>query len=223
MNLDSLQEFIEALDEAGELVHVKHPVRAKLEITEIADRAMKMPGGGPALLFEHVLLDDGSRSEFPVAINLFGSMKRMALALGTDDLDKIGARITELLEMKVPEGILGKLSLLPRLLEVGKFPPKVHGGKQACQDVVWRGADIDLGKLPIITCWPKDGGAYITLPMVISKDPKRGIRNVGMYRVQVHREEPARDALAAPQGGRRALARDGGTRREDAGVHRDRR
>ncbi len=180
-----MQEFIAAIDAAGELVRIAQPVRAKLEITEIADRAMKMPGGGPALLFEHVLLDDGSRSEFPVAINLFGSMTRMALALGTDDLDKIGGRITELLEMKVPEGILAKLSLLPRLLEVGKFPPRVHGGKPACQEVVWRGAEIDLTKLPIITCWPKDGGAYITLPMVISKDPKRGIRNVGMYRVQV--------------------------------------
>jgi 4-hydroxy-3-polyprenylbenzoate decarboxylase len=180
-----MQEFIAAIDAAGELVRITQPVRAKLEITEIADRAMKMPGGGPALLFEHVLLDDGSRSEFPVAINLFGSMTRMALALGTDDLDKIGGRITELLEMKVPEGILGKLSLLPRLLEVGKFPPRVHGGKPPCQEVVWRGAEIDLTKLPIITCWPKDGGAYITLPMVISKDPKRGIRNVGMYRVQV--------------------------------------
>jgi 4-hydroxy-3-polyprenylbenzoate decarboxylase len=77
------------------------------------------------------------------------------------------------------------LSLLPRLLEVGKFPPRVHGGKPPCQEIVWRGAEIDLTKLPIITCWPKDGGAYITLPMVISKDPKRGIRNVGMYRVQV--------------------------------------
>jgi 4-hydroxy-3-polyprenylbenzoate decarboxylase len=180
-----MQEFIAAIDAAGELVRITQPVRAKLEITEIADRAMKMPGGGPALLFEHVLLDDGSRSEFPVAINLFGSMTRMALALGTDDLDKIGGRITELLEMKVPEGILGKLSLLPRLLEVGKFPPRVHGGKPPCQEIVWRGAEIDLTKLPIITCWPKDGGAYITLPMVISKDPKRGIRNVGMYRVQV--------------------------------------
>jgi 4-hydroxy-3-polyprenylbenzoate decarboxylase len=185
VSLDTMQEFIAAIDAAGELARITQPVRAKLEITEIADRAMKMPGGGPALLFEHVLLDDGSRSEFPVAINLFGSMTRMALALGTDDLDKIGGRITELLEMKVPEGILGKLSLLPRLLEVGKFPPRVHGGKPPCQEVVWRGAEIDLTKLPIITCWPKDGGAYITLPMVISKDPKRGIRNVGMYRVQV--------------------------------------
>jgi len=185
VSLDSLGQFIAALDAAGEIVRVKAPVRAKFELTEIADRAMKSPGGGPALLFEHVLLDDGTRSAYPVAINLFGSVRRMTMALGADDLDEIGARITELLNMKVPEGILGKLALLPRLLEVGKFPPRMQGGSAPCQEIVWKGGEIDLGKLPVITCWPKDGGPYITLPMVISKDPKRGIRNVGMYRVQV--------------------------------------
>src|SRR5207237_2445526 len=120
-----------------------------------------------------------------VAINLFGSTTRICLALGVNDLDEIGARITELLAMKVPEGLVGKLSLLPRLLEIAKFPPRIRGGKPACQEVVWQGGDIDLGKLPIITCWPEDGGPYITLPMVISRAPKLGIRNVGMYRVQV--------------------------------------
>jgi 4-hydroxy-3-polyprenylbenzoate decarboxylase len=185
VSLDSLQEFIAAIDKAGELVRITPPVRARLEITEIADRAMKSPGGGPALLFEHVILDDGTRSAHPVAINLFGSMTRMAMALGTKDLDAIGARITALLEMHVPEGFLAKLAMLPKLLEVGKFPPRVRSGKPACQEIVLQGKDIDLSKLPIITCWPKDGGPYITLPMVISKDPKRGIRNVGMYRVQV--------------------------------------
>ena len=185
MSLDSLADFIAAIDRIGELVRIAQPVRARLEITEITDRVMKQPGGGQALLFEHVLLDDGSRSAYPVAINLFGSMKRMALALGVDDLDAHGARITQLLDLKVPEGLLGKLSLLPRLLEVAKFPPRMQGGTPACQEVVWRGDEVDLRKLPIITCWPDDGGPYVTLPMVISKDPKRGIRNVGMYRVQV--------------------------------------
>jgi 4-hydroxy-3-polyprenylbenzoate decarboxylase len=90
-----------------------------------------------------------------------------------------------LLQTKVPEGLMGKLSMLPRLLEIGKFPPRVRSGKPPCQEVIWRGDDIDLGKLPIIKCWPEDGGAYITLPMVISRDPSKGIRNVGMYRVQV--------------------------------------
>jgi 4-hydroxy-3-polyprenylbenzoate decarboxylase len=184
MSIDTISDFIERIDAIGELVRVKHPVRAELEICEIADRVMKSPNGGPALLFEHVLLRDGTRSAYPVAINLFGSMKRMALSLGVSDLDDIGARITELVQMKVPDGLMGKLSMLPKLLEIGKFPPRVKGGSAACQAIVWKGGDIDLSKLPIITCWPEDGGPYITLPMVISKDPVRGIRNVGMYRVQ---------------------------------------
>src|SRR6266550_5128080 len=185
LTIDNLAQFIDAIDEAGELARIAHPVAAKLELCEIADRVMKRPGGGRALLFENVTLDDGTRSDYPVAINLFGSMTRMSLALGVTDLNDIGSRITELLAMKVPDGLVAKISLLPRLLEIAKFPPRVKGGKPACQEIVWRGDEIDLGKLPIITCWPEDGGPYITLPMVISRDPKRDIRNVGMYRVQV--------------------------------------
>jgi 4-hydroxy-3-polyprenylbenzoate decarboxylase len=183
--LDNLSQFIQVLDGAGELVRVRQAVAAKLELSEISDRVMKSAGGGPALFFEHVTLDDGSRSPYPVAINLFGSMRRMAISLGVDTLDEVGARITALLELKVPDGLFAKLSLLPRLLEVAKFPPRVRDGSPACQQIVLRGEEIDLGRLPIITCWPEDGGPYITLPMVISRDPKRGIRNVGMYRVQV--------------------------------------
>src|SRR5712671_8062029 len=167
------------------MARVKEPVKARLELCEIADRVMKQPGGGKALFFENVILDSGERSPYPVVINLYGSMRRMSLALGVDDLDEVGARITEMLDLKVPEGIVGKLAMLPRLLELGKFPPRVKGGKPASQEIVLKGDDVDLSKLPIITCWPEDGGPYITLPMVISKDPKRGIRNVGMYRVQV--------------------------------------
>ncbi len=185
MAFDTISEFAAALDHAGELVRIAQPVAAKLELSEIADRVMKQPSGGKALLFEHVLLDDGSRSPYPVAINLFGSARRMAMALGVDDLDAIGARITQLLDVNVPAGILAKLALLPRLLEIAKFPPRLRSGRPACQAVVHRGDDVDLTRLPIITCWPDDGGPYITLPMVISRDPVRGIRNVGMYRVQV--------------------------------------
>jgi 4-hydroxy-3-polyprenylbenzoate decarboxylase len=192
VTLDTLSEFIGAIEGIGELTRIREPVRVHLELCEIADRVMKQPGGGKALLFEHPVLPDGSRSAYPVAINLFGSMTRIALALGVHDLDEHAERITRLLDLKVPEGILGKLSLLPRLLEIAKFPPRVKGGTPACQEVVWRGEEIDLRKLPVITCWPKDGGPYITLPMVISRDPKRGIRNVGMYRVQVL----SRDTLA---------------------------
>ena len=192
MALDSLRDFIAAIDRIGELVRVSHPVRARLEIAEIADRCMKSPGGGPALLFEHVLLDDGRRSEWPVAINLFGSMRRMCLALGVEKLDDAGDRISDLLNLKVPEGLFGKLAMLPRLAEVAKFPPRVKGGRPSCQEVVLRGDEIDLGRIPFLTTWPGDGGPYITLPMVITTDPVRGTRNVGMYRIQVL----GRDTLA---------------------------
>ncbi|HZF68633.1 MAG TPA: UbiD family decarboxylase domain-containing protein, partial [Gemmatirosa sp.] len=176
MALDTLSDFIAAIEREGELVRVTHPVRAHLELCEIADRVSKLPGGGHALLFEHVLLRDGRRSEFPVAINLFGSMRRMALALGVASLDEPGRRIAELLDLKVPEGLLGKLSMLPRLLEVAKFPPRLKSGRPPCQEVVWRGDEVDLDRLPVITCWPEDGGPYLTLTMVVSKDPARGIR-----------------------------------------------
>ena len=192
MAIDTTREFIAVIEKAGELVRVAHPVRARLEIAEIADRCMKSPGGGPALLFEHVILDDGSRSPYPVAINLFGSMRRMCLALGVDQLDEVGGRISELLNLKVPEGLLGKLAMLPRLAEIAKFPPRVKGGRPACQDRILKGDEIDLRKLPFLTTWPGDGGPYITLPMVITTAPTRGIRNVGMYRIQV----PGRDTLS---------------------------
>jgi 4-hydroxy-3-polyprenylbenzoate decarboxylase len=184
MSVDTLEDFISRLDRAGDLTRITGPVSVNLELCDISDRVMKSAGGGKALLFENVTLFDGTRSAYPVAINLFGSMRRMAMALGVSDLNDIGARIAQMLEMKVPEGILAKLALLPRLLEMGKFPPRVKSGRPPCQQVVWRESEVDLRKLPIIKCWPEDGGPYITLPMVISRDPKRGIRNVGMYRVQ---------------------------------------
>ncbi len=180
---DTLHDFISQLDARKDLVRIRHEVSADLELCEITDRVMKQPGGGKALLFENVRLMNGEKSQFPVAINTFGSMERMSLSMGVENLDDVGARITELLEMKVPEGLLGKLSMLPKLLEVGKFPPRMRRGDAPCQEVVWRGDEVDLDKLPLIKCWPDDGGAYITFPMVITRDPKRGIRNVGMYRI----------------------------------------
>ena len=183
MTIDTLSEFVAQLEQAGELVRVRQPVSLDLELCEIADRVMKQPGGGKALLFEQPVLMNGMRSQFPVALNLFGSMRRMSMAMGVDSLDDIGARITEMMEMKVPEGLIGKLSLLPRLLEMAKFPPRMRRGTPPCQEVVWRGDQADLDALPLMKCWPEDGGAYITFPMVITRDPKRGIRNVGMYRI----------------------------------------
>jgi 4-hydroxy-3-polyprenylbenzoate decarboxylase len=183
VSVDTLTDFIAQLERAGELVRIKQPVLLDLELCEIADRVMKQPGGGKALLFEQPVLLNGERSEFPVAINLFGSMRRMSLSLGVDSLDEIGDRITELLATKVPDGLIGKLSMLPRLLEVGKFPPRMRRGTPPCQETIWQGDQVNLDRLPLIKCWPQDGGAYITFPMVITRDPKRGIRNVGMYRI----------------------------------------
>src|SRR5881392_3879779 len=185
MALDNLRDFLRALDARGELVHVGRPVSVDKEITEIADRCMKSPGGGPALLFEHPTLVSGAQARHPVAVNLFGSAKRMALALGVECLDEVGERIATLLNMKVPDSLLGKLALLPQLAEVAKFPPKTIGGKPPCQESVIREQDVDLAQFPVPVCWPEDGGPYITLAGVITRDPKTGVRNVGMYRVQV--------------------------------------
>ena len=192
MTIDTLAAFVQELDRAGELVRVREPVSVNLEMTEIADRVMKSDGGGKALLFEKPVLMNGAVSAFPVGINLFGSLRRMAIALGVERLDEIGARITDLLQTKPPEGIIAKLAMLPRLMEVAKFPPRKASGSPACQEVVWQGAQVDLNMLPLMKCWPEDGGAYITLPMVITRDPKRGIRNVGMYRIM----QTGRDTLA---------------------------
>jgi 4-hydroxy-3-polyprenylbenzoate decarboxylase len=185
MALDNLRAFIGAIDAAGELRRVDRPVRTALEMTEVADRVMKSPGGGPALLFQRPTLASGSTSSIPVAVNLFGSERRMAMALGVERLDEIGERIAELLHLKLPDGLLEKLALLPRLAEMAKFPPKTISGRAPCQDTVWREADVDLARLPIPVCWPQDGGPYLTLAGVITRDPESGTRNVGMYRIQV--------------------------------------
>ena len=185
MSIDSLRDFVRALDDAGELVRVREPVSTVKEITEVADRCMKSPGGGPALLFERPLLPGGQVAQQPVAINLFGSRRRIAMALGVESLDDVGKRIAGLMDTKVPDGLLEKLKLLPRLAEIAKYPPRAEHGRAACQAVVLEGASADVTRLPHLLCWPEDGGHYITLPMVITKDPATGVRNVGMYRVMV--------------------------------------
>src|SRR5881397_3766452 len=124
MALDNLRDFVDAIEKSDDLTRVMHPVAVDKEITEIADRCMKSAGGGPALLFTQPTLRSGGKSRFPVAVNLFGSERRISLALGVECLDHVGARIAELLAMKVPEGLLGKLAMLPRLAEIAKFPPK---------------------------------------------------------------------------------------------------
>jgi len=177
----SLRAFVDKLDAAGELVRIGRPCDPKLEIAAIANRTMKLPGGGPALWFEHVR---GSR--FPLLINAFGSKKRMALALGVDALEEHAAALAELLGAHEAGGSMwDKLKLLPKLARVAGAMPKSIDGPAPCQEVVEEGDAVDLTQLPILTCWPDDGGPFITLPIVITHDPETGTRNLGMYRLQL--------------------------------------
>jgi 4-hydroxy-3-polyprenylbenzoate decarboxylase len=185
VSLDSLRDFVRALEEAGELVRIREQVSCDREITEIADRCMKSAGGGPALLFENPLLVDGAPSRIPLLINAFGSPSRITLALGAPTLDAIGARIEDLLTPSVPDTLAERLAMLPKLLEVARFPPVTTSGDAPCQTVVQREHEADVQRLPHLHCWPQDGGPYITFPLVITKDPRTGVRNVGLYRIQV--------------------------------------
>ena len=175
MAYNSLQDFLQVLEREGELKRISHPVKAELEITEIADRVMK--SAGPALLFENVV-----GKNIPVLINAFGSTKRMALALGVKDIEEIAAEITKLIQTRPPKTFKDKLQLLGALVKMAGIPPKMVK-EAACQEVVNR--DPDLNLLPVLTCWPGDAGPFITLPMVFSKDAVKGTRNVGLYRMQV--------------------------------------
>jgi len=178
----SFQDFLERLQAAGELREIDERVSPHLEITEIADRVMKMPGGGPALLFTR---PDGF--DVPVAINVFGSRKRMSWALGVEDYEEIAAEIERLLRPEIPAGLTGKLRMLGPLRRLASSPPrKVSSG--ICQEVVHLGDEADLSKLPALHCWPEDGGPFITLPLVFTYDPTTGKRNVGMYRIQIYDE-----------------------------------
>jgi len=185
MTLDSLRDLVTSLDETGDLVRVREPVSTVYEIAEIADRCMKAQAGGPALLFERPVLPSGDVSRFPLGINLFGSLKRVAISLGVSSLDDIGARIAELLRTQVPDSLAGKLAMLPKLAEVAQYPPRAADGPVACQQVVMREHEADIRLLPHLKCWPADGGHYITFGMVVTRDPATGVRNVGLYRVQV--------------------------------------
>jgi 4-hydroxy-3-polyprenylbenzoate decarboxylase len=193
---DDLRDWIKALDKAGELKHIHEPVDPILEIAEITDRVSKWgrqggpkgetagayPPGGPALLFENVKGYPGGR----VLMNQFGSERRMKLALGVDSLDDVAGRIEGLLQLKSPEGLLGKLKMLPMLAEVGRFFPRTIAAKDAaCKQVIVR-ENFSVLDFPVLQCWPLDGGRFITLPCVVTRAPKSGKRNVGMYRMQVY-------------------------------------
>ncbi len=179
MTINHLREWIQVLDEAGELHRISAEVDPYLEIAEITDRVSKEEGApNKALLFENV-----KGSEFSVFINAFGSRERMALSLGGAP-EEHAQRIEDLLEQSPPEGLLEKLKMLPKLAEVGKwFPKKVSSAP--CQEVVWTDDQVDLSRLPVLTTWPEDAGPFITFPLCVTQDPETGRRNLGTYRLQV--------------------------------------
>ncbi len=199
---DDLRDWIKALEKHGELKRISEEVSPELEITEITDRVSKIGAashpfrtergkdeapqtyapGGPALLFENVKGHPGHK----VLINQFGSERRMALALGVDRLDEIAERIKGLMNMKAPSGMLDKLKLLPQLGVLASAFPKTLTAKEArCKETILRD-NFDLNQFPILKCWPLDGGRFITLPCVHTRDPRNGRRNIGMYRMQVY-------------------------------------
>ncbi len=191
---DDLRDWMQALEKKGELRRIREEVSPELEITEITDRISKIGArsaistkgsyapGGPALLFENVKGHAGHK----VLINQFGSERRMAMALGVERLDEVAERISGLMNMKAPEGLFDKLKMLPQLGALASAFPKIVNAKDApCKEVVRR-EGFDLNEFPILKCWPHDGGRFITLPCVHTRDPCSGKRNIGMYRMQVY-------------------------------------
>ena len=178
MAFRNLRAFLERLESQGDLARISTRVSPRLEIAEIADRAVK--AGGPALLFENV-----EGASMPVAINLFASKRRMLAALEIGSFDEWEERLDFFLDPRPPEGLLDKLKAIPRVTELASvFPKTVRSGP--CQEVVATGDEVDLSSLPVLTCWPQDGGPFITMPLVVTRDPASGKTNVGMYRMQVY-------------------------------------
>src|SRR5215510_9866360 len=171
-----LREWLARLEREGELVEVEAEVDPDLEITEINDRTVK--AGGPALLFERV-----KGSEHPLLINQFGTERRMAMAFDAPSLDAVATKLGDVLEMQPPQGLVEKVRGLQKLKSIADSRPKTVK-RGVCQELVIEGDDASLDLLPIQTCWPNDAAPFITLPAVITKDPKTGTRNVVMYRMQ---------------------------------------
>ena len=180
MTFKDIREFIIFLEGKGELKRITTPVSCELEIAEICDRVVK--SGGPALLFENV-----EGYDIPVLINMFGTERRMAWALGVERLDELAERISQLLGLMQgpPHGVMEKIKTLGQLRRLASFQPKLVK-RAPCQEVVITGDDVNLNTYPFLKCWPLDAGRYITLPLVITRDPETGTRNVGMYRIQVY-------------------------------------
>ncbi len=177
MAYDSLRDFVQKLDAAGELKRISVEVDPVLEITEVADREMKLPGGGKALLFEKC-----KGSQFPLLINAYGSTKRMAMALGVNDVEDIARELESLLKAKPPTSFKEAISLLGTAFELRHAKPKsVNTG--TCKQIVQQKPNVNT--LPIQKCWPQDAGRFVCMPLVITRDPDNGSRNVGTYRMQV--------------------------------------
>ena len=194
MAYDDLRDWIKTLEKQGELKRIREEVSPELEITEITDRVSKIGSargagkdkhapGGPALLFENVKGHPGHK----VFINQFGSERRMATALGVDKVDQIAERIQSLINLKPPTGgFFDKLKMLPQLADLANMFPKAISAKDApCKEIILK-EGFDLNGFPILKCWPHDGGRFITLPCVHTRDPRNGKRNIGMYRMQVY-------------------------------------
>ncbi|MEG1649639.1 MAG: UbiD family decarboxylase, partial [Rikenellaceae bacterium] len=177
----NLREFINTLEREGELIRIKDEVSTDLQIARITDEQCKKEGGGKALLFEN------TQTPFAVATNLMGSDRRISLALGTENLGSLGERIMTLFAKvtKPKNSFLDKLRFLPAINDVSKWMPRRVKGFGECQQMIMSGDDVDLSIIPILKCAPHDGGPFITLPLVNTIDPKTGINNLGMYRMQI--------------------------------------
>ncbi|HEV2500831.1 MAG TPA: menaquinone biosynthesis decarboxylase [Terriglobia bacterium] len=218
MAYQNLREFIARLEHERELKRISLPVDVDLEITEITDRVSK--AGGPALLFEKPYsVKDNTDYSMPLLINTFGTRKRVEMALGVDSLESVAKRIEDLLEMKPPAGLLDKVKMLPKLAEMGSFFPKEV--KDGPVKSVIEKERLSLSTFPVMKCWPQDGGRFITLPMVITRSPKTGRRNVGCYRMQIFDERTTGMHWQIHKGGAehfRWLERQGKGRRMEVAV-----
>src|SRR2546427_7827669 len=218
MAYQDLREFITRLEREGELRRIAAPVDVDLEITEITDRVSK--GGGPALYFERPRsARDGRSYAVPLLINALGSKKRLELALEVSSIEDVARRIEGLLEMKPPEGLIEKVRLLPKLAELGSFFPRTV--KDGPVKEVAERDNLSLAQFPIMKCWPQDAGRFITFPMVITRSPRTGRRNVGSYRMRAYGERTTAMHRQIHKGGAehfRWLSRQGRGKRMDVAV-----
>ncbi|MBW1898634.1 MAG: UbiD family decarboxylase, partial [Deltaproteobacteria bacterium] len=177
----NLKAFIKTLENENEIKKIDAEVSPFIEISKITDKESKSPGGGKALFFRNV-----SGSKFPVVTNIFGSNRRICLALGVKDLDQLGERVREYIEFNPPKNLKDALNIIPMAVNLANFFPRRYKSKPPpCQEVVIKGEQVDLSAIPVLHCWPGDAGPFVTLPLVFTKSLITGKRNAGMYRLQI--------------------------------------